>query len=222
MPLKRSKDLQYKGDIQNYIVRIEALNYQVCLFGIACREALHSGLNNAIKDQPSFGNFHQTMMQNTKCSFDKSATLMKDTCKRKINTIIMITQDRKNKWNRDDDGDKGSHSNKTGTEKKGPNPVTTDQGVALENELRIDCRKLEYSVKSVSTAVLWSMNGYSERTTSQSRPTETRIRCLKRKFQFWMQPVLRRSISRNWLTKLRNQQQPLAFEFFMRLTLMVW
>ena len=31
------------------------------------------------------------MMQNTNCCFDKSATLMRDACKRRTNTIIMIS-----------------------------------------------------------------------------------------------------------------------------------
>jgi hypothetical protein len=52
--LRKMKDLQYKGDIQDYIVKMEALNYQVCLSGIAWRESLHSGLNEDIKDRPSF------------------------------------------------------------------------------------------------------------------------------------------------------------------------
>jgi hypothetical protein len=52
--LRKMKDLQYKGDFQDYIVRMEALNYQVCLSGIAWREALHSGLNEDIKDRLSF------------------------------------------------------------------------------------------------------------------------------------------------------------------------
>jgi hypothetical protein len=35
--LRKMKELQYKGDIQDYIVKMEDLNYQVCLFGIAWR-----------------------------------------------------------------------------------------------------------------------------------------------------------------------------------------
>jgi hypothetical protein len=33
---------------------MEALNYQVCLSGIAWREVLHGGFNKDIKDQLSF------------------------------------------------------------------------------------------------------------------------------------------------------------------------
>jgi hypothetical protein len=43
----------------------------------------------------------------------------------------MITKD-KNKRNCDDDGDKGSDSKKPRTEKKGPKPVDTGNGIALK------------------------------------------------------------------------------------------
>ncbi|KAF8532825.1 hypothetical protein BDD12DRAFT_901557 [Trichophaea hybrida] len=48
--LCKMNDLQYKGDIQDYLVRMETLNYHVCLSGIAWQEALHIGLNENIKD----------------------------------------------------------------------------------------------------------------------------------------------------------------------------
>jgi hypothetical protein len=87
--------------------------------------------------------------------------------------------------------------------------------------LRIDCWKLERSVKSVSTAVVRSITGSFVTSLSKSCPTEW-IRCLIQRLPFWKQLVLCRSSPRNWLTKLRNQQQPRQFQCNMRLTLMVW
>jgi hypothetical protein len=43
--LLKIKNLQYKGDIQSYMIKREASNYGVCLSRIAWREALHSGFN---------------------------------------------------------------------------------------------------------------------------------------------------------------------------------
>ena len=40
------------------------------------------------------------MMQNTNCCFDKSATLMRDACKKRTNTIIMITNQKVNRITR--------------------------------------------------------------------------------------------------------------------------
>ena len=51
--LEKMKKLQYKGDIQDYIVKMEDLNYHVCLSGIAWQHVLHSGLNEEIKDRIS-------------------------------------------------------------------------------------------------------------------------------------------------------------------------
>jgi hypothetical protein len=52
--LHRMKKFQLKGDIQDYIVMIEDLNYHICLSWIAWQQALHSGLNEEIKNQISF------------------------------------------------------------------------------------------------------------------------------------------------------------------------
>jgi hypothetical protein len=43
--LEKMKQLQYKGDIQYYIVKMEDLNYHVCLSGVAWQQAVHSRLN---------------------------------------------------------------------------------------------------------------------------------------------------------------------------------
>jgi hypothetical protein len=59
----------------------------------------------------------------------------------------------KNKRMRDDDGDKGSDSKKPRTEKKAPKLINLDKGVALK-AFQIRYWKLEHSVKSVSAAVL--------------------------------------------------------------------
>jgi hypothetical protein len=48
--------MQYKGNIQDYIIKIEDSNYQVCLSRIAWREALYSWLNEDIEDQLFFSN----------------------------------------------------------------------------------------------------------------------------------------------------------------------
>jgi hypothetical protein len=48
--LWKMTEQQYKGDIQNYIVKVEDLNYQFCLFRIEWQEVLHIDLIEDIKD----------------------------------------------------------------------------------------------------------------------------------------------------------------------------
>jgi hypothetical protein len=52
--VKKIKKLQYKRDIQDNIVKMEDLNYHVCISGNAWWQALHSRLNEGIKDQIFF------------------------------------------------------------------------------------------------------------------------------------------------------------------------
>jgi hypothetical protein len=47
--LKKMNQLQYQGDIQDYIIKRADLNYHVCLSGIAWRLALYCGFNKEIK-----------------------------------------------------------------------------------------------------------------------------------------------------------------------------
>jgi hypothetical protein len=85
--LRKMKELQYKGDIRDYIVKMEDLNYHVCLSGIAWREALHSGLNEDIKDRISFSKITPNDdTQNTNYCSNKSAAHMRDACKKRTNT----------------------------------------------------------------------------------------------------------------------------------------
>jgi hypothetical protein len=177
--------VQYKGDIQDYIVRMEALNYQVCLSGIAWREALHSGFNEDMKDRLSFSKLTpnddaecELLLRQVGHAYERRLQE-----KNKHHHNDHKPKDKKNKRNRDDDGDKGSDSMKPRTEKKGSKQIDTDKGVALR-AFRILCWKLEHSVKSVCAAVLRSIDGCSVRTLSNSRPTERRIRSLKRRLLF--------------------------------------
>jgi hypothetical protein len=48
--LEKMNKLQYMGDNRDYIVKMEDLNYHVCLSGVAWRQALPSKLNQEIKD----------------------------------------------------------------------------------------------------------------------------------------------------------------------------
>ena len=48
--LQKMNKFQYKGDIQDYIVKMENMIYHVCLSGIAWWQDLHSGFNKEIKD----------------------------------------------------------------------------------------------------------------------------------------------------------------------------
>jgi hypothetical protein len=131
---KRWKDLQYKGDIQDYIVRMEALNYQVYLSRIAWREALHSGFDEDIKDRLSFSKLapnddseHELLLQQVGHAYERRLQE-----KNKHHHNDHKPKDKKNKRKRDDDGDKGSDSKNPRTEKRGPEPVHTNKGVALK------------------------------------------------------------------------------------------
>jgi hypothetical protein len=54
--LEKMRILQFKGDIWDYIVTMEDLNYPLCSSGIAWRLAVNRGLNKEMKDQISFSN----------------------------------------------------------------------------------------------------------------------------------------------------------------------
>ena len=138
------KELQYKGDIQDYIVQMEDLNYKVCLSGIAWREALHSGLNEDIKDRLSFSKLtpnddaeYELLLKQVGRAYERRLQE-----KNKHHHQDDKSNDKKNKWKRDDNGDKGdqgrknsekgSDSKKPRATKKGPKPVNTDKDVALK------------------------------------------------------------------------------------------
>jgi hypothetical protein len=123
---------------------MEDLNYQVCLSGIAWREALHSGLNEDIKDRLSFSKLtpnddteYESLLKQVGRAYERRLQE-----KDKHHHQDHKPKDKKNKRRRDDDGDKGdqgkknfekgSDSKKPRREKKGPKPVNTDIGEALK------------------------------------------------------------------------------------------
>jgi hypothetical protein len=129
------KDLQYKGNIQDYIIMMEDMNYQVCLSGIAWRKALHSGRNEDIKDRLSFAK----VAPNDVTEFQLLLRQVRHTYKRRLlqknkhHHNDHKLKDKKHKRKHDDDSDKGSDSKNPQMEKKGPKPVKADQGVALKS-----------------------------------------------------------------------------------------
>jgi hypothetical protein len=136
--------LQYKGDIQDYIVKMEDLNYHVSLLEIAWRQVLYSRLHEEIKDSLSFFKVtldhdaeYELLLKNVSCTYPGLLHV-------KYQHNDLQPNDKKyNKRKCDDVGDdkgnqgkknfeKGSHSKKPQMEKKGPKPVITDKGKALK------------------------------------------------------------------------------------------
>ena len=138
------KKLQYKGDIQDYIVKMEDLNYHVCLSGIAWRHALHSGLNEEIKDRisvlkitPNDNAEYELLLRQVGRAYERHL-------QEKHHHNDHKPKDKKNnKRKHDDDGDdkgnqgkknfeKGSDSNKPRTENKRLLPVQSVKGESLK------------------------------------------------------------------------------------------
>jgi hypothetical protein len=163
---------------------MEALNYQVCLSGIAWQQALHRGLNANFNDPPSFSKLipnddveYELLLQEVGATYERC---LQEKNKQHPNDHKLKD---KNNRKRDDHGDKGSDSKKPRTEKKGSKQIDMDKGVALR-AFRILCWKLEHSIKSVCAAVPRSIDGCSVGTLSNFHPTEKRIRSLKRRLLF--------------------------------------
>jgi hypothetical protein len=137
--LQKMNKLQYKGDIQDYIIKMEDLNYHICLSGIAWRQALHSGLNEEIKDRISFSKITPDDDAEYEVLLKQVGRAYERRLQEKHQHNDHKPKDKKNnKRKRDDDGDdkgnqgkknfeKGSDSKKPRTEKKGPKPVNTDK-----------------------------------------------------------------------------------------------
>jgi hypothetical protein len=112
--LRKMKQLQYKGDIRDYIVKMEDLNYQVCLSGIAWRVALHSSLNKDIKDRLSFSKLtpnddteYESLLNQVGRAYEQHLQDMD-----KHHHQDHQPTDKKNKRRREGDGDKGDHGMK--------------------------------------------------------------------------------------------------------------
>jgi hypothetical protein len=141
--LEKIKKLQYKGDIQDYIIKMEDLNHHICLSGIAWRQALHSGLNKETNNQISFLKItpnddaeYKLLLKYVDHAYEKCQQEKQHQNDRK-------PKDQKNNQKKsNDDGDKrnqgkknfekGSDSKKPCTEKKGSKPVHVDKGEALK------------------------------------------------------------------------------------------
>ena len=123
---------------------MEDLNYHVCLSGIAWQQALHSGLNEEIKDQISFSKITPNDDAEYELLLKQVGRAYERRLQEKHHHNDHKPKDKKNnKRKRDDDGDdkgnqgkknfeKGSDSKKPRTEKKGPKPVNVDKGEALK------------------------------------------------------------------------------------------
>jgi hypothetical protein len=111
--LKNMKKLQYKGDIQDYIVKMKDLNYYLCLSGIAWHQALYSGLNKEIKDRISFSK----IIPNDNAEYELLLKQVGHPYGRRLQEMHHHNHhkpknQKNNKRKRDDDDDKGNQGKK--------------------------------------------------------------------------------------------------------------
>jgi hypothetical protein len=116
---------------------MEAQNDQVCLSGIASREALYNRFNDDIKNRLSFSKLapnnyavYKLLLPQVGHAYERR---LQD--KNKPHHNDHKPKYEKNMRQHDDDGDKGSDSKNPSTEKKGPKPVKVDKGIALKSIL---------------------------------------------------------------------------------------
>jgi hypothetical protein len=145
--LRRMNDLKYTGDIEDYLTKMETLNFRVCLSGTSYIHSLKQGMNEEILDRmstaevpPKDDTAFIELMRRVGVSYEDRLAEKNRSHQNRDNSQGKKGNKRKRDEHQGQDKnqekkpekDKGSDPKKPRTEKKGPKAIHTDKAEALK------------------------------------------------------------------------------------------